>query len=216
HRNPAPRVPRPCHCPERDPPASLAARLPHLLPPLPNPPLTGEGRTRAETGGSPRPGRCRCDAHGRRPASPVHTAGCVGSPPPSLLTGDAEGPVSRLRPAAVGPPPLPLKSARNRVDPTSRPSHQRPSAQDERPQPLLRAPGWANWKGQGGCGQRRPRREPDGSALRLGHHDEAQRGPRFGRLAPAFPLTTAWGRRPQLPALACTPLPYSAVPDHLD
>ena len=29
-----------------------------------------------------------------------------------------------------------------------RPSHQRPSAPDERPQPLLRARGWANWKGQ--------------------------------------------------------------------
>ena len=57
-----------------------AARLPHLLPPLPNPPLTGEGRTRAETGRSPRPGQYRRDTHGRRPASPVHTAGCVGSP----------------------------------------------------------------------------------------------------------------------------------------
>jgi len=32
--------------------------------------------------------------------------------------------------------------------PTSRPSRQRPSAPDERPQPLLRARGWANWKGQ--------------------------------------------------------------------
>src|SRR5262249_59141617 len=91
HRTPATRVPSPCHRPQRDPPASPAARLPHLLPPLPNPPLTGKGRSGAETGGSPRPGRYRRDAHGRRPASLVLTAGCVGLSPPTLLTGHAEG-----------------------------------------------------------------------------------------------------------------------------
>src|SRR5262249_37442075 len=71
HRDSAPRVPRPCDRLERAPPASRAPRLPRLLPPLPNPPLTGEGRTGAETGGAPRPGRNRRDTHGRGPASSV-------------------------------------------------------------------------------------------------------------------------------------------------
>src|SRR5437867_1110423 len=79
HRNPAPRVPRPCGRAERDPPASPAARLPRLLPPCPDPPLIGEGLTRAETGGAPRPRPNRRDAHGRRTPSSVQPAGCVRS-----------------------------------------------------------------------------------------------------------------------------------------
>src|SRR5262249_32061152 len=47
----------------------------------------GEGRTAAKTGGALRPGRNRRNTHGRRPASSVHTAGCVRSSAPTLLTG---------------------------------------------------------------------------------------------------------------------------------
>jgi putative transposase len=79
HWDPAPRVPRPRRGGERSPSPPPAARVPRLLPPLPDSPFLGEGHTGAETGGAPRPGWNRPDAHGRRPASSVHAAGCVRS-----------------------------------------------------------------------------------------------------------------------------------------
>ena len=93
-----------------DPPASPAARLPHLLPRCPNTPLPGEGRPGAQTGGAPRPRPDRRDTHGRRPPSSVHTPGGVRSVRPAGGTGHAEAagrPVSAVR---LGlPPPVRLK-----------------------------------------------------------------------------------------------------------
>ena len=97
HRDPPPRVPRPRRGAERNAPASPVAGLPHLLPPVPHSPLTGKGLPRAETGGAPRPGQNRRDAHGQRPASSVLTAGCVGSRLPAECTSDAEVSVQHVR-----------------------------------------------------------------------------------------------------------------------
>src|SRR5439155_7569741 len=106
HRDPAPRVARPRGGAQRDPPGSLAARLPHLLPPCPDPPLTGEGLPGAKTGGAPRPGRNRRDAHGRRPASSVHTAGCVSACLPAGRSRHHGVGGRGVRLAVLAPPPL--------------------------------------------------------------------------------------------------------------
>src|SRR4029453_12508865 len=53
HRRPPPRVSRPRRGAERNPSASPAERVPHLLPRGPDTPLPGEGRPGATTGGAP-------------------------------------------------------------------------------------------------------------------------------------------------------------------
>ena len=68
----------------------MAGANPLWVPPLPDPPVAGEGRTGTQTRGPPRPGRNRRDAHGRRPASSVHAAGGVRSGLPAECTGHAE------------------------------------------------------------------------------------------------------------------------------
>ena len=78
-----------------DPPASPAARLPHLLPQRPNTPLPGQGRPGAQTGGAPRSRPDRRDAHGRRPPSSVHPPGGVRSFGPAGGAARRKLPVSR-------------------------------------------------------------------------------------------------------------------------
>ena len=148
HWDPAPRVPRPRRGLERNATASPGWRLPHLLPPLPDSPLLGEGHTGAETGGAPRSGWNRRDAHGRRPASSVHAAGCVRSCRPASVPAALKLAVSGFASRcslflAVG-----VKSARTTLVLAGCPSLQRSTASDDGPPPVLRVPGWAKWKGQ--------------------------------------------------------------------
>ena len=62
--------------------------------------------TGAETGGAPRPGQDRRDAHGRRPASSVHAAGGVRACLHAGCTGHAKVGGQGVRLAVLAPPPL--------------------------------------------------------------------------------------------------------------
>ena len=166
-----------------DPPASPAARLPHLLPRRPDPPLPGEGRPGAQTGGAPRPGRNRRDTHGRRPASSVHTPGGVRSFRPA-------GCAATLNVAGRSVHAVPRSSSALRLElhgtgPRGVSFGAKAHALNQRPQPILRIPGWVKrkahhdrWRGGSQrllCGRRDPR------------HRSATAHRRPGRAAPRVP-----------------------------
>ena len=71
----------------------------------PHPPLSGEGRPGAKTGGATRRRPNHRDADGRRPPSSVHAAGCVRPRRPAECTGRTEVGGQWIRLAVLALPP---------------------------------------------------------------------------------------------------------------